>query len=142
MTGSNLRLNVILRFIRFGIVPFNHVIVLHHFLVEVVFPFLLAFSIVRLLDRSFPSLLNLDTFLLYLVSGLPRKVVLQNAVIGAVPQYNLNSSHINTLKKRCSSSLVQYFDGECSSSSVSGVLLLESLNFLSFMQSTRWKRVG
>ncbi len=142
MTGSNLRLNVILRFIRFGIVPFNHVIILHHFLVEEVFPFLLVFSIFRLLDRSFPSLLNLNTFLLNLISGLSPKVVLQNAVVSTVSEYNLNSSQRNTLKNKCSSSFVQYFEGECSSSSVSGVLLLESLNFLSFIQSTKWKRVG
>ena len=89
MTGSNLRLSVILRFIRFGIVPFNHVKVLHHFLVEEVFPFLLVFSRVRFLNRSFPPLLNLDTFLLDLIPGLACEMVFQNAVVGTVPEYNM-----------------------------------------------------
>jgi hypothetical protein len=89
MTGSNLRLDVILRFIRFGIVPFNHVDVLHHFLVEEVFSFFLVFARVSFLNRSFPPLFDLDTLLLDLIPGLSREMVFQDAVVGAVPEYNL-----------------------------------------------------
>ena len=88
MTGSNIGL-VILRFIRFGIAPFNHVQLAHYFPVEEFLPFFLALPLLGSLDRTFPSLLDFHALLLYLVPRLARKVVSQNAVVSAVPQHNL-----------------------------------------------------
>jgi len=79
----------ILRFIRFGIVPFNH-IQLHYFPVEKIFSFVSLFYLLLFLNRSLASLLNFKAFSLNLASRLRGKVVFKYAVISSIFQNNLN----------------------------------------------------
>lgn len=79
----------ILRFIRFGIVPFNH-FQLHYFTVEEILSFVPLLYLFYSLNRSLASLLNFNAFPLNLAPRLRGKVMFQYAVISSIFQNDLN----------------------------------------------------